>query len=115
MRLKFLLSLQPLQVFIARGFEALLPQAGTLDCAVCLFLQLFLPVLLHTNVGLPGLPAATLPCVLSTLADHLCPPTSLDECSFFNSSVVGFSYSSIFWQFWLFFVFKFVVVLLLVV
>ena len=29
------------------------------------------------------------------------PPTSLDEC-FFNSLVVRFSYSSIFWQFWLF-------------
>ena len=39
--------------------------------------------------------------------------TSLDECFFFNSLIVGLAYS--FWQFWLFFVFKFVVVLLLVV
>ena len=30
------------------------------------------------------------------------PPTSLDECFFFNSLVVRFPYSSIFWQFWLF-------------
>ena len=43
------------------------------------------------------------------------PPTSLDECFFFNSLVVRFPYSSIFWQFWLFFVFKFIVVLLWVV
>ena len=43
------------------------------------------------------------------------PPTSLDECFFLNSLVVGSPYSSIFWHFWLFFVFEFVVVLLLVV
>ena len=42
------------------------------------------------------------------------PYTSLDECVFFNSLVVGPSYSSIFWQFWLYFVFKFVIFLLLV-
>ena len=42
------------------------------------------------------------------------PPAGLDEC-FFNSLVVGLPYSSIFWQFWSFFVFKFVVVLPLVV
>ena len=39
------------------------------------------------------------------------PPISLDECFFFNSLVVRLPYSSIFCQFWLFFVFKFVVVL----
>ena len=39
------------------------------------------------------------------------PPMGLDECFFFKSSVVGLPYSSIFWQFWMFFVFKFVVVL----
>ena len=43
------------------------------------------------------------------------PPSSLYECFFFNFLVVGLPYSSIFWQFWSFFVFKFVVVLLLVV
>ena len=43
------------------------------------------------------------------------PPTSLDDCFFFNSLVVRLPFSSIFWQFWLFFVFKYVVVFLLVV
>ena len=43
------------------------------------------------------------------------PPTSLHECFFFISLVVRLLYSLIFCQFWLFFVFKFVVVLLLVV
>ena len=43
------------------------------------------------------------------------PPASLDECfSIINSLVVGLPYSSIFCQFWLFFVFKLVVVLLVV-
>ena len=64
-----------------------------------------------------------LPCCQSSLpwlpisapAARLCPHTSLNECFFFSSLVVGLPYSLIFWQFWLFFVFKFVVVLLLVV
>ena len=44
------------------------------------------------------------------------PPTSLNECFLFNSLVVRLSYSSIFWQLWLiFFVFKFIVVIPLVV
>ena len=34
------------------------------------------------------------------------PPMGLDECFFLISLVVGLSYSSIFCQFWLFFVFK---------
>ena len=42
------------------------------------------------------------------------PPTSMDECFIFNSLAVEFPYSSIFWQLWLIFVFKFVVVLLVV-
>ena len=41
------------------------------------------------------------------------PPASLDECFCFISLVVGFPYSLILWLFWLFFVFKRVVVLLL--
>ena len=43
------------------------------------------------------------------------PPTGLDECFSFNSLVVVLPYSLIFWKLWLLFVFKFVVVLLLVV
>ena len=42
-------------------------------------------------------------------------PTSLNEFFFFNSLVVIIPYSSIFWPFWLFFVYKFVVVLLFIV
>ena len=53
--------------------------------------------------------------VLSTQLPIFSPPTGLGECFFFNSLVVGLPYSLIFCQFWLFFVFKFVVVLLLVV
>ena len=54
----------------------------------------------------PGPPAAALLCILSAS------PTSLNKCFFFNSLVVRLPYSSIFWQVWLFFVFKFVVLLL---
>ena len=43
------------------------------------------------------------------------PLSSLDECFLFNSLVVGLPYSSIFWQFWLFFACKVVVVFLLFV
>ena len=57
----------------------------------------------------PSPPAATLPHVLSA------PPISLHECFFFNSLVVGHPHSSICWQLWSFFVFKYFVVLLLVV
>ena len=87
--------------------------------------QLFLPVYLHENVGPPSLPAAASPalvlqpppCRASSLPQLLvsAPPTILNVCFFFNSSVVGLLYSLIFCQFWLFFVFKFVFVLLLVV
>ena len=59
-------------------------------------------------------PAATLPRVLSTRLPVSAPPTGRVECFFFVSLVVGLSYSSIFCQFWLFFVFKCVVVLLVV-
>ena len=117
----FFLLLQPPQVFSVRVFEALFPLAGTLGCSVCVTPQLFLPVYLHANVGLlvhslvlPGLPVAVLPGVLSTLAACLC-PSYWPGWMFLNSLVVSLPYSSIFCQFLLFFVFKFVVVLLFVV
>ena len=111
----------PTGVFSQR-FEALFPRAEALGCTVCLTPQLFLPAYLHSNVGQPtpqsaaslGLPAATLPRVLSAQLHVSAPPTSLDECFFFISLVVGLPYSSIFCQFWLFFGFKFVVLLLVV-
>ena len=64
---------------------------------------------------LPGPPGAALLQFLSTWLPISGPPTSLNECVFFNSLVVGLPNSFIFCQFWLFFVFKFVVVLLLLV
>ena len=114
-----------------RGFEALFPHAGTLSCVICLDPQLFLLVHLHANVGppspqptaSPGLSAAALPtpvlqplpCHESSLPRRSSPPLyGLDECFLFNSLVVRLLYSSIFWHFWLFFIFKFVVVLPLV-
>ena len=111
----------PTDVFSQR-FEALFPYIGTLGCMVCLVPQLFIPVYLHANVGPPcqpataslGLPAALLPRVLSAWLPISAPPTGLSECFFFNFLVVGLPYSLIFWWFWLYFVFKFVVVLLVV-
>ena len=113
----------PAQVFSVRGFEALFPCTGTLG-AVCLAPQVFLPVYRQANVGPPSPPAAAsptqvlelLPCPESSMPwlPISAPPTGIDECFFFNSLVVKLPYSLIFCQFWLFFVFKFVVVLLLV-
>ena len=59
----------------------------------------------------------SLPCHMSSPPWLLIstPTASLNECFFFNSLVVRLPCSMIFWQFWLFFVYKFVVVLLLVV
>ena len=64
----------------------------------------------------PGLVLQTLPCCESSLPQLpvSTAPTGLYECFFFNSLVVGLPHSSIFWQFWLFFVFKFVVLILVV-
>ena len=101
---------EPPQVFTTRGFEALISHTGTLSCVVCLVPQLFLSAYLHTNVKLPRLS----PCCKSfpSRVPVSAPPTGMDECFFFISLVFRLPYSSIFWQFWLCFVFKFVVVLL---
>ena len=80
--------------------------SNELFCEVCLAPQLFLLVYLHVNVGPPGPPATVSPGVLSTHLPVSAPPTGLNECVFFNSLVVGLAYSSVFCQFWLFFVFK---------
>ena len=97
-------------------FEALFPCAGTLGCTVCL------PGPWSTSCCLSGQLQLSPPCCtichltgsischLATCpfcpAAHLCPLTCLDECFFFISLVVRLPYSSIFCQFWLFFVFK---------
>ena len=87
-------------------FEALFPGSGTLGCVVCFAPLPFLPVYPCANVGPQGLPATALPQVLTARFPVSTPPTSLDECFFFISVVVGLPYSSIFCQFVLFFVFK---------
>ena len=72
-----------------------------------------------------GTAQSKIPCLTGFSSRHLAmsplhlvpistPPSGLDEYFFFNSLVVGLLYSSIFWQLWLSFVFKFVVVLLVV-
>ena len=83
-------------------------------CVVCFAPPLFLLVYLHANVGPLGPPATSLLQVLSSQLRVSAPPTSLDECVFFKSLVVGLPYSSIFLQFWLLFVFIFDVLLLVV-
>ena len=119
-------------MFLIRGLRFYFPHAEALGCEVCFAPPLVLPVYLCMNVGLQGLPATTLwgllavawPALLHNLpprrvlqlppfcesspppAARLRPPTGLNECFFFISSVVGLPCSSIFCQFWLFFVFK---------
>ena len=109
--------LEPPQIFIARVFEALFPHAGTLDCVICLTPELFLPAYLHASVGpravLWPTPVCQLPLCFGSLLPQLpvsAHPISLDEC-FFNSLVVWLPCSLIFWQLWLFFVFKLLVFL----
>ena len=118
---EFLLPPQtaPPQVFYSQKFWGF-SHTGTLGCVVCLAPQLFLPVYLHVNRDRPvhqplpcppRLSASSLLRVLSAQLPVSTPPTSLDERVLFNSLVVRLPYSSIFWQFWLFFVFKFVALL----
>ena len=121
----------PTGIFNQR-FEALLPCAGALGCAVCFAPPPFLPVYLCANVGSQGLSATTLwgllaaawpapfhnlppgwicqlpPCRESSLPQLpiSAPPTGLDECFCFISLVVGLPCGSIFCHFLLFFVFK---------
>ena len=114
------------------GFLPLLPHSPPPKCFQSEALRLYFPVLeswVAQSIQLPrcsprficsgmwDLPVHQLPPwgETDTQLSVSAPPTGLDEYFFFNSLVVGLPYSMIFCQFWLFFVFKFVVVLLLVV
>ena len=104
-------------MFTVRSLEALVSRAGTLCCVIGLTPQLFLPAYPNANIGPPVYRHLTQPCLWPCHRSSLpqlpvsTPPTSLDECFFFSSLVVGLPYSSMFWQFWLFWGFKLVVVL----
>ena len=127
---EFLLLLpQLLWVFSIRGLRLYFPEPWV---SGLLRSPLFVPVYICTNVGQQSLAVTTLwgllaaawpaplhnPPPLWVLQPPPChescaprlpvsaPPTGLDECVFFISLVVGLPYSSIFSQFWLFFVFK---------
>ena len=82
------------------------PSLSVLECGAMGSASRSLACPVPQSATLLGTPAAALPRVLSTPAARLCPSTSLDECFFFFSLVVRLPYSSIFCQFWLFFVFK---------
>ena len=119
-------------MFLGRGSEALFLCTGTLGCIVYLTPQLFIPVYLHANVGPPslqsdallGLPATAFStqsssCTLLESSPPGCPsppllPVLMNVFSLTpwlsDFHTVQFSAS-----FGCFFVFKFVVVLLLVV
>ena len=86
----------PVHNLLPRHFYQLLPCPP----ATVLLAPVLQPPPYHKS-SLPQLPIST-------------PPTSLDECFFFNSLVVRIPHSLIFCLFWLVFVFKFVVLLLVV-
>ena len=77
-----------------------------LSTCCCLTGQVQLCSPCSTVRHLAGPPATTLLQDLSAQLPLSAPPTGLDECFFFISLVVGRPYSSIFCQFWLFFVLK---------
>ena len=88
-----------LELWVARSVAAGPPAAASL--ASCRFAH---PT--PQSATSLGPPAPALLGVLSTWLPISAPLTSLDECFFFISLVVGLPYSSIFCRFWLFFVFK---------
>ena len=72
------------------------------------------PSLFTCKCGITWSTSCHLAMCISALAAQLCPPTRLNECFFFNPLVVRIIYILIWGQFWIFFVFKFVAILLLV-
>ena len=113
----------PMGVFHQR-FEVLFSQAGALGCTVCFAPPPFLPVYLCATVGPQDLLAAAWPVPFHNLPPYWvrqsppchesspprlpvsAPPTSLDECFFFISLVVGLPYYSLSVSSSCFFVFK---------
>ena len=103
----------PHRCFAAGGFESLVSHSETLGFEVCLTPPLFLLAYLHANVGSPGWAAALL-CHVSSLPRLLMstPPSGLVECFFTPWCRISMQFD--FLEFCLFFVFKLVIILLLV-
>ena len=112
--LEFLPLLQPQRVFQSEVLRLYFPAletwvAWSVSLSSCSFLFIHMqmwdcPV---CQLQLPTPVLQLLPCHESSLPwlPVSAPPTSLDECFFFTSLVVRLPYSSIFWQFLLFFCF----------
>ena len=98
-------ALTPTGVFNQR-FEALFPCAGALGCMVCFSPRCCSRFICAQMWGHRG--CQTPPCHESSppWQPISASPTGLDECFFFISLVDRLPYSSVFHQFWLFFVFK---------
>ena len=106
-------------VFAVRSYEVLFPSVGILDCTMWTWAgkahspgvppSLYPP---QVNVG-PPIPQAVSTAALLQPPHHIlaAPFTCLDECFFFKSLVVRLPYSLVFWQFWLYFVLRLVVIL----
>ena len=105
-----------------------LPGAGTLGCVVwpqsgINYSPGILPDVYPPHVGPPVPLAAALPPLprhghKSSSPPWLpikAPPTCLDEYDFFKSLVVRLPYSSIFWQFWVVFLFCFEVIVIFLI
>ena len=100
-------------MFSIRGLRLYFPelepwivQSVTWSTSCCLTGQLQLCSPAPQSGTSLGPPATAPPRVLSAWLPVSTPPTSLGECFFFISLVVGLPCSLIFCQFWLFFVFK---------
>ena len=104
--------------FTVGAFDGFFSHTGTLGCSICLAPQLFSWFISMQMWDHPV--CQPLPCHLQLLPLHASSPprlpvsthpTTLAECFLFNYLVLTLLYSLIFWQFWLFFVSTFVVIL----
>ena len=110
-------------VFIAVNYEALFPSAGTLGCVVWpgawIAPKVSLPIFIHHTWMWDPLYRYCHFSMTQAISSPLwppisTPPTHMDEYCFFKSLLVRLPYSSIFWQFWVFFVLRVVVIILVV-
>ena len=117
---QFLPLPHPPMVFTARSYEALFswpwnPGLRGLAGHAGMARSPGVPPSLYppqVNVG-PPIPQAVSTAALLQPPHHIlaAPFTCLDECFFFKSLVVRLPYSLVFWQFWLYFVLRLVVIL----